>query len=349
MNVSSDPESASSEQARFLKEEIDKNVEAFFPGWLGREKIYVYPFKTRSRHFLTIIEAVDGRNRKRLLAKGAPEGNIGNQNLHAEYQLLSEICPKIESSHTLSCSPRIVAYFPERNLLVREWVHGRSLASALLGASSSFAARETLWRIGAWLGALHAVTWDQERGNPCDFLLEYFCRPKVASSIRSWLGPQGYDELLTLVQDVTRRDAGQTPMLVTHHDFSPANVMVTESGFQIIDFASARPGFAYHDVTLFKCFYEALPFWRRRLMSRLEPIDVQMDAFMDGYKSKTGGLWEFDQQMLSLFRLRSLSVWLHRVSPKWHVRLGKTLLAALCGTRFPEIWAQEMKHLQTDP
>ena len=349
MKDASYPKSAIDEQTRFLKEAIDKNVEAFFPGLLDREAIRVYPCKARSRHLLTIIEAVYDGSRKRLLAKGAPKGNIGNQDLRAEYQLLSEICPQIDVRNALPCSPKIVAYFPERNLLVREWVHGRSLASALVGARSFFPVRETLWRVGEWLGALHVATWDQERGSPCDFLLEYFCRPKVASSIHSWVGFQAYDELLTLVHDVTRRNAGKTPLVITHHDFSPANVMLTESGFQIIDFASARPGFAYHDTTLFQCFYEALPFWRRRLMSRLEPVDVQMDAFMDGYKSKTGELWEFDRQMLSLFRLRSLSVWLHRVRPKWHVRLGKALLGSVFGTRFPEIWAREIKNLQIGP
>lgn len=347
MHISSYPESASDEQARFLKEEIDRNVEVFFPGWSGREKIRVSPFKARSRHLLTMIEAVEGGKQKRLLAKGAPTGNIGNQDLHVEYQLLSEICPKIDGSQASSCSPRIVAYYPERNLLVREWVQGRSLMSALVSPGAFFPVRETLWRVGEWLGALHAATWGREHGNPCDFLLEYFCRPNVAASIHSWLGPKAYDELLALVEKVTRRDAGQTPLVITHHDFSPANVMITESGFQIIDFASARPGFAYHDITLFKCFYEILPFWKRRLMSRQEPIDVQVDVFMDGYRSKTGELWEFNQQMLSLFRLRSLSVWLHRVRPRWHVRLGKRLCASFFGTRFPKVWAQEIKNLRT--
>ena len=246
--------------------------------------VKIFPLPNQTMHEVASVEIGQNGNAVRFFAKSDLANYGGPQRLETEEYVLRNIAPEIWQANPRTRCPQVLAFFPERKLLLLEMVEGRSLKELLFNMGRSHNNLPDLLALsGEWLGRFHALT-QSEQANPFEWLEGSFAQQKVRDVFRN-CGVAGlYPTLANLLQQF-RRDYPdfQRPLCRLHSEFTPLHVLVRNDVIYVIDFGSSRLGFGYEDVAMFTTFFDILLPWRAVAGSLRLPLAQQKDIFRESY------------------------------------------------------------------
>ena len=222
----------------------------------------------------------------------------GHQTLERELHFLSEVGPLISAENPALRCPSPIAYYPERGLLLMEFVPGRSLKHHLfdlnyrIHPAGNLSLPQLLESAGQWLGRLHRLTTQSERGNPLEWVLHELERPRTAEVFRKYSQKDSYDELLTILRRYMDRNPNFSRNLCqVHGEITPIHVMVAADAIYVVDFGSSKQGFVYEDVGLFIGFYDCLLPWRAAAGAIRVNLKKQKELFFKSYLEHTSAVF----------------------------------------------------------
>jgi tRNA A-37 threonylcarbamoyl transferase component Bud32 len=214
----------------------------------------------------------------------------GHQTLERELQFLSEVGPLISAENPALRCPAPIAYYPERGLLLMEFVSGRSLKHHLfdinyrISSAGSLSLAQLLQNAGQWLGRLHRLTMRSDTGNPLEWALSELERPRTVDIFHRYSQKDSYEELLTILRRYLDRNPGFSRNLCqVHGEFTPIHVMVAADAIYVVDFGNSKSGFVYEDVGLFTGFYDCLLPWRAAAGAIRLNLEKQKEVFFKSY------------------------------------------------------------------
>jgi tRNA A-37 threonylcarbamoyl transferase component Bud32 len=214
----------------------------------------------------------------------------GHQTLERELQFLSEVGPLISAENPMLRCPSPVAYYPERGLLLMEFVPGRSLKHHLfdlnyrISSTRNLSLPQLLEGAGQWLGKLHRLTMQNNSGNPLEWVLHELERSRTVEVFERYSQKKNYQELLSILRRYLDRNPGfRRNMCQVHGEFTPIHVMVAADAIYFVDFGNSKPGFVYEDVGLFTGFYDCLLPWRAAAGAARLNLNKQKEIFLKGY------------------------------------------------------------------
>jgi len=273
--------------------------------------------------------------------------------LRIETDILNTITPRIAEENPAARTPRVLAYAPQRELLLMEKVSGKSLKSFLsdLSGGSSSRLSSLLQLSGEWLGRFHTLTEQAEGHNPLEWLMQRFKKPSVQIAFAVCSQREAYSELLGLI-DMFRdlRPALTRNLCRVHGEFTPLHVIVQDDAVYIIDFASSHLGFVYEDLALFTAFYDGLLPWRVITGSQLLNFASQKDLFNKAYAYHAPWKFQYEDDLLMRFaRLGALAEieasW-ETERAGWHNVLYSRVARTWLRRRLPRIIGRELKILK---
>lgn len=214
----------------------------------------------------------------------------GHQTLERELHFLSEVGPLISAENPALRCPSPIAYYPERGLLLMEFVSGRSLKHHLfdinygISSAGSLNLAQLLENAGQWLGRLHRLTMRSDSGNPLEWALSELERPRTVDIFHRYSQKDSHEELLTIL----RRYLDRNPTFIrnlcqVHGEFTPIHVMVAADAIYVVDFGNSKSGFVHEDVGLFTGFYDCLLPWRAAIGEIRVNLKRQKELFFKGY------------------------------------------------------------------
>jgi tRNA A-37 threonylcarbamoyl transferase component Bud32 len=214
----------------------------------------------------------------------------GGQNLEREVRFLSDVAPLITAENPALRCPDPIAYYPDRGLLLMEFVPGDSLKRHLfeiqLGTNPTgrLNLAQLLKCTGQWLGSMHRLTQQSESGNPLEWLLQQSESARTREIFLRYSQKDNYDEMLSIL----RRCLDLNPnfrrnLCQVHGEFTPIHIMVANDAIYVVDFGNSKLGYAYEDVGLFAGFYDCLLPWRVAAGAFRIRLDRQKELFLNGY------------------------------------------------------------------
>ena len=179
---------------------------------------------------------------------------------------------------------RPVAVFPDDLAIVTEEVVGttfdRLLRDAVWGRRVSEPVDTIAERIGAWIRTYQAVI-EADGVLALDERREYVdvrLRKLVAAAI---LTETDRSQALARFDNLAQRVPPAQPLIAIHADLCPSNILVgADGGVTILDFAMAKAGTRYHDLSHLYMHLEFLR-WRPRLKSAI--VGEAQGALLHGY------------------------------------------------------------------
>ena len=262
----------------------------------------ILPLGGKSIHQIGIVEVSSNNGVVRCFVKGNVPNYQGGQKLDVEHHLLSEIAPLIANMNEKIQCPRVVAFFPQEELLFLEMIDGRALKSILFDLIPSRPdLQELLSLSGEWLGRLHRMTQGGE-ANPFDWLEGKFEADRIRSTFEKCGVQPLYRTIRQLLQDCGRTYQGcRRPLCQLHGEFTPLHVLVKDDSIFVIDFGSSTRGFACEDVALFTTFYENLQPWRSATGWFRVPFREQKDSFLASYSQHCGQEFQRMDEVIARF------------------------------------------------
>ncbi len=280
-------------------------------------KIHVQPVSEPGVHPAGVVQITAGRVQTSLFAKVEKADYSGRQNLEQELQFLSNVAPLVSGENPALRSPIPIAYYPERRLLLMEFVPGESLKHYIFDMPAMRTARrdpaELLQQAGRWLGSFHRLTLRSVSGNPLEWLLQEFDSTRTLEAFVVYSLRDVYDEILVILRRyLDLNPTFQRKLCNVHGEFTPIHVMVTDEAIYVVDFGSSRVGYGYEDVGLFDCFYECLLPWRAFIGSRRVKLQIQREVFLRGYFEQAAAPFSAaDEAIMRWVRLISFARILH--------------------------------------
>jgi tRNA A-37 threonylcarbamoyl transferase component Bud32 len=263
----------------------------------------------RAVHSLAALEIGNNGDAFRCFAKGNLPNYRGPQRLDVEDHILRHIAPKIWEANASARSPRVLAFFPDRELLILEMVDGETLKSLLFDVGITSSGVPNLLRLaGEWLGRLHALT-RQGQGDPFLWLESSFAEKKVEKAFRDCSVGNLYPALSKLLQQFRRSYPDFVlPLCQLHGEFTPLHVLVSGNTIYVIDFGSSHAGFGYEDVAFFTTFYNGLLPWRAAAGSLRLSLRQQKNLFMESYFAHCGQTFgPADDVVMRFARLQAMA------------------------------------------
>lgn len=200
--------------------------------------------------------------------------------------------------------PRPLGEFCPLGVVVAEKLNGLPLQSivmkaALLPGYSDHGLLTVAARFaGEWLRNFHGATVEAPMafdGSLMQKELERLC----ASCKGEGLDDASIEMILTGTRTILATAKKTLPASAVLHDFTPLNVLVSEQGIGIAEYAKLqRKGYSYVDVAYFMACIEALekyPFCDRNLISEVQA------AFLEAYDASAA-----DEQLLRVFKMKAL-------------------------------------------
>jgi tRNA A-37 threonylcarbamoyl transferase component Bud32 len=246
--------------------------------------VKISPLAHQTMHEVATVEIGQNGSAVRFFAKCDLVDYDGPQRLETEDYVLRHIAPEITQGNARTRCPQVLAFFPERKLLLLEMVEGKSLKELLFDMGSTQSNLPDLLALtGEWLGRFHALT-EVEQANPFEWLEGSFAQPKVQNVFRNCGVADVYPALAQLLQQF-RLDYPdfRRPLSRLHSEFTPLHVLVRKDVIYVIDFGSSRLGFGYEDVAMFTTFFDILLPWRAVAGSLRLPLAQQKDIFRESY------------------------------------------------------------------
>jgi hypothetical protein len=200
--------------------------------------------------------------------------------------------------------PRVLGDFSELGAVVTEKIAGLPVQSIIMKAAllPGFADNGSIalvaQRTGEWLKGFHKATADAPEpfdGNALIASLEKLCR----SCKEEGLDEDSVHLILNGAQSALARNRKSLPSSAVLSDFSPLNIVVTETGVGFCDFAHLKPrGNSFEDLATFLASVEALekyPFCNRTITGQIQ------ESFMNAY-----GVTQSDAAILRVFKMKAL-------------------------------------------
>ena len=283
-------------------QELEADIRAQLRQWGSNlpvdAKVSIAPLRENASHRMAIV-TVEGMGR-RLLVKGQPNHDLIFQSLEIESRMFKTIGPQMTAANPATRCPEMLSYYPDRGLMLLEFVDGHRLDALQLGLarSSAYDLSRLTGLCGEWLARFHALTRLPEQGNPFETLSESF---RVAPP---WLVEQDveiYDEVRRLAEALRRRFPDFTqPLCMIHGEFAPYHILVRDGRIYVIDFGSSRKGYPFEDQMFFTCFYDSRLPWRRLAGAIRMDFEEEKRRFLESYRRCSG---PFDDRMGSVLRL----------------------------------------------
>jgi aminoglycoside phosphotransferase (APT) family kinase protein len=296
-------------------------------------KVSVSPLRENASHRMAILR-VEGTGR-RLLVKGQPNHDRIYQSLETESRMFRTIGPQMSAGNPATRCPEMLSYYPDRGLMLLEFVDGHRLDTLQLGLARSSA--HDLSRLtglcGEWLARFHALTRLPEEANPFETLTESFRRAPP------WLVHQDvetYDEVRRLAEALRRRFPDfKQPLCMIHGEFAPYHILVRDSAIHVIDFGSSRKGYPFEDLTFFTSFYDSRLPWRRLVGAIRIDFEEEKGRFLESYRHYSGA---FDDRMESVMRLSRIHAMARYVTAVG----AKDTWRAACYSRIAQPWVRRL-------
>lgn len=287
--------------------ELKASGASHYPQHSELRNVRVVGHTPKSDHYIydIVIDFADGS--ERLAAKVYRSAKLGQQGARnmakAELENLSQVYSVFQKKR-LEGVPRPIGDFTEIGAVVAEKMTGLPLQSIIMKAAllPGYADRGILTggarQTGAWLRSFHKATADM----PVPFDpaalqddLEQLCRNCRGEG----LDDTAVRTILSGSKAILSRSKKNLPSSAVLCDFTPLNVIVTETGVGFTDFAKMQlRGNSYQDVASFLACVEALekyPFCNRNITSEVQ------EEFLNAY-----GATAQEQAILRVLKMKAL-------------------------------------------
>lgn len=181
--------------------------------------------------------------------------------------------------------PKPVAAFPNKQVVVMEWIEGPSVRDLMRGMLLNREAyRDILVRAGRWLGHFHAASMPKTEALSVARLIDGIehrvskSHPGIVSDTAYAAADKTIRDLATLIEG---RDMEHVEI---HGDFTPSNLLIDRDRTAGIDFGARRRLPHYYDICRFLVHLEAqrpAPKWLGA-----HPESFAAEAFLEGYGEK---------------------------------------------------------------
>jgi tRNA A-37 threonylcarbamoyl transferase component Bud32 len=253
-------------------------------------KVRVQALSRPGVHPVGVVHISNGLASTCMFAKVQRTDYRGGQNLEREWRFLSDMAPLITAENPALRSPNPIAYYPERGLLLMEFVPGDSLKQHLfevkfgINPTGSLKLAQLLKHTGQWLGSMHRLTQQSESGNPLEWLLQESESARTREVFLRYSRKDTYDEMLSILRRwLDLKPNFRRNLCQVHGEFTPIHVMVANDAIYVVDFGNSKLGYVYEDVGLFASFYECLLPWRAAMGAIRVRLDMQKELFLSGY------------------------------------------------------------------
>lgn len=240
-------------------------------------------------HPVGVAQVTSGHASARMFAKVQRPDYRGAQTLEREMHFLSDVGPRIAAEDPALRTPRPIALYQDRGLLLMEFVPGQSMKHHLFHVqyglhAGSASATQLLRSSGQWLGRLHRLTQQSTTGNPLEWLLYELERARTADAFSRHAQEAIHDELLSILgRFLKRKPDFRRHQCQVHGEFTPLHVLVAGDAIYVVDFGTSTTGFVYEDVGLFTGFYDCLLPWRAAVGAMRINLMQQKQIFLDAY------------------------------------------------------------------
>lgn len=305
-------------QFQELREDILEHVQRLFPELPSNVPLKFRPIAVWGTHEMGVVEAGNSPVR-RLFMKGPRKDGRKWMGLEVEHRILTEVAPKISAQNPLTRCPSVVAYYPDREILLLEMVEGAPLHRLLFGWNcprDSQSLGEYLRLSGEWLARFHGLTRSERVGNPFEWLVNEFESIPTRSAFEQYAGLRTYRAVRDLADRFRREQRSLKKSLCgIHGAFTPGHVFVQDERIYVIDLESSRMGYAYEDLAYFTARYDMFYPWRRDAEGKRIDLDGQRDLFLKGYVAHASPLGAVEGLIIHLARFLSMLRIVRRKGP----------------------------------
>jgi hypothetical protein len=284
---------------------LRENAVRYYPSHSELRNVRIVGHTPKHDHYIydLVIDFADGservgakvyRSNKSHKASDAAAGELNN--LRFVYD--------VAESKNLTGIPRPLGDFSQYGVVVAEKLSGLPLQSIVMKAALlpgyadhgllAVAARFA----GDWLKRFHRAT--TEVAIPFDGMAMQKDLERLCSNCKGeGLDDKSIDMILNGTRAILTKAKKTLPGSAVLHDFTPLNVLVSEQGIGIAEYAKLeKKGYSYLDVACFMACVEALekyPFCDRDLIGEVQ------SAFLAAYD-----ISEADEQLLRVFKMKAL-------------------------------------------
>jgi hypothetical protein len=285
--------------------ELRVSASKFYPRRAELRNVRVVGHTPKTDHFIydIVMDFNDGSERVAAKVYRNRSGIEQARNRARQESSNLNLVYKVSQKKKLSGVPRPLGDFTELGAVVAEKLSGLPLQSmimkaALLPGFSSDGLVDVAKNTGSWLRSFHRATSDMPSPFEPEKLLgelEEVC----ALCRKEGLEDGDVRSIMTGAQAALRRSKKTMGASAVLNDFTPLNVIVSESGIGISEFARMTPrGASFQDVALFLASIEALekyPFCNRSITSSIQK------SFLEAY-----GVSPTDQAVLRVLKMKAL-------------------------------------------
>ncbi|MGC2696725.1 MAG: hypothetical protein WA738_13145 [Candidatus Angelobacter sp.] len=287
--------------------DLRNNATAHYPRRGELKNLRVVGHTPKSDHFIYDVSAEFDQGIERIAIKVYRPGKAGGhakivarqENANLQYVNQTMLAKK-----KLDGIPRVLGDYSEFGSVATDKVAGVPVQSIIMKAAllPGFADNGSIAlvarRAGEWLKTFHKATADSPE--PFDSGALIASLEKLCHSCKA----EGLDEssvqmILGGARAALARTKKSLPSAAVLADFTPLNVIVTENGIGLCDFARMkRRGNTYEDLATFLAAVEALekyPFCNRSITGQIQ------EHFLDAY-----GISQSDAAVLRVFKMRAL-------------------------------------------
>ena len=285
---------------------LRENAARYYPHHAELRNVRVVGHTPKNDHYIydIVIDFADGNERTAAKVYRASKTSGRARELASAELKNLQFAYEVAEQKNLTGVPRPLGDFSQSGIVVAEKLNGLPLQSIVMKAALlpgyadhgllTVAARFA----GDWLKRFHRAT--QDAPMPFDGLAFQKELEKLCANCKG----EGLDaESIELICSGTRAILSKAkktlPASAVLNDFTPLNVLVSEAGIGIAEYAKLEPkGYSFVDVAHFMACIEALekyPFCDRDLIGEVQ------GAFLEAYD-----VTEADEQLLRVFKMKSL-------------------------------------------
>lgn len=282
------------------------NVSRYYPSHPELRNVRVVGHTPKTDHYIYDIVMDFASGSERIAAKVYRSNKVQNRARDLALTELNNLryVFEVAEKKSLSGIPRPLGDFSQSGAVVAEKLNGLPLQSIVMKAALlpgyadhgllTVAARFA----GDWLKHFHKATNGSTvafDGPALQKELEHLCTNCKVEG----LDDQSISMILNGTRAILTKAKKSLPASAVVHDFTPLNVLVSEQGIGIAEYAKLeKKGYSYIDVAHFMACIEALekyPFCDRDLIGEVQ------SAFQEAYEVNPA-----DEQILRVFKMKAL-------------------------------------------
>jgi tRNA A-37 threonylcarbamoyl transferase component Bud32 len=298
------PENSLIDLVERSKDEILQQLQAS-PARNASTGVIFRPFAPRAMHKVGTLELRNNGSTVRCFAKSTAANYRGPQRLEREEHILRDVTPKICVANQNTRTPRVLAFFPDRRLLLLEFIDGSRLKNLVFARNIP----HFVSLAGEWLARLHATTESGE-ANPFAWLETALTEEKVRTAFEHCSAAPLYQPIVKLLGRFHQQFPNfRQPLCLVHGEFTSLHVLTKGESIYVIDFGSSRTGFGSEDVAFFSTFHNALLPWRQIAGYLRYPLSAQSKIFLQSYFKHCGRIVSpVDEIVLRFANIRAIAL-----------------------------------------